>query len=211
MSNVKENKGNARKLAKYVLNNYLFVINNSNEKKYKRLHIGAIVIIIILTFIIFYLSKPGINELIVIAKVNVSLAALAFILYAMIFVQHYNETREAIITLYYREERYPLEMDANGRRVLEQYEATEEDKRFLLGNGIFIIIALFVSAILGIFSITFYKFYLVSLIIEIFAIIIIELAFLVISILLLNMVTDTIYVEYPKSMNVWKNKKKKDN
>ena len=199
------------KIAKYVLNNYLYVINDSNEKKYKLLHIVAIFIIIILTSTVFYLSKPGINELIVIAKVNVSLAALAFILYAMIFVQHYNETREAIITLYYREERYPSEMDANGRRVLEQYEATEEDKRFLLGNDIFIIIALFISAILGIFSITFYKFYLVSLIIEIFAIIIIELAFLVISILLLNMVTDTIYVEYPKSMNVWKNKKKKDN
>ena len=211
MSNVKETKGNARKLAKYVLNNYLFVINDSNEKKYKWLHIGAIILIIALTSIIFYLSKPGINEVMIIAKINLSLAALAFILYTMIFVQHYNETREAIITLYYREERYPSEMDANGRRVLEQYEATEEDKRFLLGNDIFIIIALFISAILGIFSITFYKFYLVSLIIEIFAIIIIELAFLVISILLLNMVTDTIYVEYPKSMNVWKNKKKKDN
>ena len=187
-----------------VLNNYLFVIED-NKKSTKWSHIIAVILIIVITPIIFYLSGLNITEVVLIARVNVSLAALAFILYAVIFVQHYSETRETIITLYYREERYPSEMDANGRNILDQYEATKEDKEFLLGNDIFVIIALFVSAILGVFSITFYKFYLVSLIIEIFAIIIIELVFLVISILLLNMVTGTIYVDYPKSMDFWKN------
>jgi len=174
-------------------------------KKEKRLrNIVVIALLSFLNFVLFYYIKPNSNIVKALAQINVSLAALAFILYALIFLEHYEETRETIITLYYKEERKPNTLDQNGKRVEEQYLSTLVDKEFLLGNDVFIIIAFFISALLGIISIFFYTFYIVAVITEALAIIIIELAFLVISILLLNMVTDTIYVEYPKSMEAWK-------
>ena len=174
------------------------------KKEKRRRNIAAIGLLIFLNIVLFYFFKPSPNIVKALAQTNVSLAALAFILYAIIFVQHYNETRDTIITLYYREKRKPNKLDPNGRKVKDQYNATLYDKEFLLGNDVFLIIALFMSALLGIVSIFFYKFYIVAIITEFLAIIIIELVFLIISLLLLNMVTDTIYVEYPKSLKAWK-------
>ncbi|MGC8621861.1 MAG: hypothetical protein ACP5U0_08120 [Caldisphaera sp.] len=197
-----ENAHRTLKLIKTILIDYYF-------KKEKRLrNIVAITLLIFLNFVLFYYVKPNSDIVKALAQTNVSLAALAFILYAIIFVQHYNETRETIITLYYREKRKPNTLDPNGKRVEEQYRSTLGDREFLLGNDVFIIIAFFISALLGVISILFYTFYIVAIITEILASIIIELEFLVIPLLLLDMVTDTIYVEYPKSLRAWKNRVK---
>lgn len=196
-------------LLKVVLGAYLFKLNKKGKRTLKVFHILSVVILIAFTILIFHFIKPNEATVLVIANNYVSLAALAFVLYAIIFVQQYEETRKVIITLYYNESRPPEEKDANGRLVEEQYDATQKDKEFLLGNGVLIIVALFISALLGVFSILFSRIYWLSLVMEIIGIIIIELVFLIISILLLNMVTDTIYVEYPKSENTWKNRVKR--
>jgi hypothetical protein len=209
-TNYVEPKNKVIYLTRKLLKTYLFKIDKSGKiEKVKLNHIFAVFALFVLTTVIFYLAKPSIHFIVVIAQTNVSLAALAFILYAIIFIQHYNETRETIKTLYYDEQRSPSEVDANGRKVNQQYEETKKDKEFLLGNGVFLIIALFISALLGVSAILFYKIYWLALALETIGVILIELVFLIISVMLLNMVTDTIYVEYPRSMNSWKNRKAK--
>ena len=85
--------------------------------------------------------------------------------------------RKTIITLYYTESRLPSDTDANGRSIEDQYKATKKDKEVLLGNGVFIITSLFISALLGVFSILSSNIYWLALVMEIMGITIIELVF----------------------------------